>query len=169
MSHAAKKPAEVKEESPIFRMEVIEAFCNGLKETLNTMATVEVVFGKSSIATEWITEDIISGCIDFETAQFRGSIFLHLSNEALIKLYNQMMSENNTELSSEIIESIGEISNIAYGVAKGKLDPLQMQFSMSLPKLVKTKTLNRVPTPHLKLPFHIYDQQCHLEISLGKR
>lgn len=165
---AKKKPVETREESPIFRMEVIEAFCTGLKETLTTMAAVEVSFGRSTIASDWISDDIISACIEFETSQFRGSIFLHLPNQAIIKLYNQMMGENHVEITTEIIESIGEISNIAYGVAKGKLDPLQMHFSMSLPKLVKTKYLNRLPSPHLNLPFQIYDYQCNLEISLGK-
>ncbi len=170
MSITPKKTESAKEENPLFKENVINALCVGLQETLAMMAQVNISFDKPSIEVLWKTVGDVSGVIDFETKDFRGSIYISFSKPVLIKLYNQMVGESQTQLTPEVIDCIGEISNMAYGVAKGKLDPLQLKFTMSLPKSVKTKELKRLPTvPHLLIPFKVYDDKCSLEITLGTK
>ncbi len=170
MSTAPKKVETPKEENPLFKENMIKAVCEGLKETLSTMAQIEIAFGKPSIEFSWKTTGEVSGVIDFETKDFRGSVYIHFPSEVLIKIYNQLVGENQTELTPEVVDCIGEISNMAYGVAKGKLDPLNLQFTMSLPKPVKTPELKRLPTvPHLLVPFKVFEKNCQLEITLGSK
>lgn len=168
----AKKEGEqsAKSDSPLFKENVINAICAGVQETLSMMAQVQAVFEKPTIETTWKTQGDVTGIIDFETTTFRGCLYIHFNSAVLIKLYNTMVGESQTAVSPEVIDCIGEISNMAYGVAKGKLDPLQLNFSMSLPKAMKTSELSRLPTtPHLLIPFKVYDQKCLLEITLGSK
>lgn len=170
MSEAAKKAATpVTDNNPLFKEHVINAICVGVQDTLSMMAQVKANFEKPTIEMDWKSHGDVTGVIDFETTNFRGSLYIHFPSEVLIKLYNTMVGENLTSVSPEVVDCIGEISNMAYGVAKGKLDPLKLNFSMSLPKSLKTSDLKRVPTPHLLIPFKVYEQKCVLEITLGKK
>lgn len=170
MSTAPKKVEQPKMDSPLFKENVINAICVGVQDTLSMMAQVQTSFEKPSIEFLWKTVGDVTGVIDFETKDFRGSLYIHFPSEALIKIYNTMVGENQTTLTPEVVDCIGEISNMAYGVAKGKLDPLQLNFSMSLPKALKTPDLKRVAAaPHLLIPFKVYDKRCLLEITLGQK
>lgn len=170
MSTAPKKTEQPKADSPLFKENVINAICVGVQDTLSMMAQVQAAFEKPSIELTWKTKGDVTGVIDFETNNFRGSLYIHFPSDVLIKLYNTMVGENQTTLTPEVIDCIGEISNMAYGVAKGKLDPLQLNFSMSLPKALKTTELKRIAAaPHLLIPFKVYDQKCLLEITLGTK
>lgn len=170
MNSTAKKVDSNTGENPIFQDNVMNAFCVGLKDTLQMMAQVDTTFDKPSIQMNWKTQGNISGVVDFETKDFKGSIYIHFPDLVLINLYNKMVGENCTEMSPEVMDCIGEISNMAYGVAKGKLDPLQLKFSMSLPKVFKTPDLKRLPNvPHLLIPFNLFDKPCQLEITIGKK
>jgi CheY-specific phosphatase CheX len=172
MSSTAKKleTPSTSGETSLFKENIINAFCTGLKETLTMMAKVECSFEKPSIEFMWKTEGDISGVVDFDTTEFKGSIYIHFPASVLIQIYNHMVGESYTEANSEVLDCIGEISNMAYGVAKGKLDPLQLKFSMSLPKPYKTPDLRRLPAvPHLLIPFRVFDKRCLLEITLSKK
>lgn len=170
MSTAAKKAEAPKADNPLFKENVINAICVGVQETLSMMAQVQANFEKPTIEMAWKTKGDVTGIIDFETTNFRGSLYIHFPGEVLIKLYNTMVGESLTAVSPEVVDCIGEISNMAYGVAKGKLDPLKLNFSMSLPKAMKTVDLKRIAAaPHLLIPFTVYDQKCLLEITLGSK
>jgi len=168
MSSSAKKTdPQNGVDSPLFKENVINAICVGLQDTLSTMAQVSSTFDKPTIEFAWKTVGDVSGVIDFETKDFRGSMYIHFPSAALIKIYNTMVGENQTTLTPEVVDCIGEISNMAYGVAKGKLDPLKLEFTMSLPKAVKTPELKRLAAvPHLLIPFKVFDTKCMLEITL---
>lgn len=170
MSDAAKKAETPKaDNNPLFKENVINAICVGVQDTLSMMAQVQAKFDKPSIEMTWKNHGDVTGVINFETTDFRGSLYIHFPSEVLIKLYNTMVGETLTTVSPEVVDCIGEISNMAYGVAKGKLDPLKLNFSMSLPKSMKTSELKRMPAPHLLIPFNVYDKKCVLEITLGKK
>lgn len=170
MGDAVKKAAApLTDNNPLFKEHVINAICVGVQDTLMMMAQVKVSFEKPTIELIWKTKGDVTGVIDFETTNFRGSLYIHFPSDVLIKLYNTMVGENLTAVTPEVVDCIGEISNMAYGVAKGKLDPLKLNFSMSLPKSMKTNELKRMPSPHLLIPFMVYEQRCVLEITLGKK
>ena len=155
--------------NPIFDKRVIEAFSNGLRETLQMMAQVDVNFETARIENQWQKVGDVSGLIEFKSPPFAGSIYIHLPKEILFHVYEQMVGEKYTELSKDVLDSIGEISNMAYGVAKGKLNPLGFEFNMSIPKVCLTADLNRVPgIPHLLIPFSIQSRKCQLEILIHK-
>lgn len=167
---SSKKSVIEKNNNPLFKEFVSSAFRTGLKDTISLMSNAEVSFEKTEIRMDWKTEGQISGVINFETTEFRGSLYIHFSGSALIKICNQMTGEKYTEVCPEVIDCIGEISNMAYGVAKGKLDYLKLNFTLSLPHATETKELVRLPhTPHLAIPFNIYDQRCLLEVSLFRK
>lgn len=153
----------------LFQQNVVNSVCEGLQETLKMMNDIEVTFEKSSFETSWKTQGEASGIIDFEAEKFKGSLYIHFPFDVLVKLYNQMIGENHTEFSDEIMNCIGEISNMAYGVAKTKLDRFQFKLSMSIPKVSKTKDLKRIPSPHFLIPFKIHDQLCHLELTISPK
>ncbi len=170
MGDAVKKAATpTSDNNPLFKEHVINAICVGVQDTLGMMAQVKAAFEKPTIEMTWKTKGDVTGVIDFETSAFRGSLYIHFPSDVLIKLYNTMVGENLTAVSPEVVDCIGEISNMAYGVAKGKLDPLKLNFSMSIPKSMKTTELKRMPAPHLLIPFRVYEQRCVLEITLGKK
>jgi CheY-specific phosphatase CheX len=170
MTQSAKKTSPQGGGQSLFSQNVINAFCVGINDTLKTMAQVEVAFGKPSVEMQWQAFGDITGVVDFETADYKGSIYIHFQDKTLMKIYSLLLGEECESMGPEVLDCIGEISNMAYGVAKGKLDPLQMKFSMSIPKPTKTKDLIRLgQTPHLSIPFKILNEDCLLEVTLNKK
>lgn len=171
MSNSIKK-ADVNakpNQSPEFNEKIINAFCEGLQKTIESMANVKIAFGKPSLELNWKTTGDITGIVDFDTSNFKGSIYIHFHKISLINFYNTILGENQTDINEDVIDCIGEISNMAYGVAKGILDPLKLNFSMSLPKKLRTIELSRLNTPHILIPFVLFEKDCQLEISLFKK
>lgn len=170
MSQAAKKTEPQAGGQSIFSQNLINAFCVGINDTLKTMAQIDVSFGKPSVETTWQSFGDITGVVDFDTQDYKGSIYIHFQDKTLMKIYSMMLGEECGSMGPEVLDCIGEISNMAYGVAKGKLDPLKMKFSMSIPKPTKTKDLTRIAqAPHLRIPFKIVDEDCLLEVTLTKK
>jgi len=71
------------------------------------------------------------------TGRYSGVIQLNLSTELTLKLAGWLMHESYQELSSEVLESIGELLNLIAGGLKNRLStPESDLFELSIPLLI---------------------------------
>src|SRR4051812_23046865 len=103
---------KITHEHPFLNREVILSFSNGVTETLNSMAGVASTFEKGYVEKNWKAQGEISVFLDLQSPPFTGQIRFHFSKEALVQLYKKMVDENATPNSSEVVDCLGEISNM---------------------------------------------------------
>src|SRR4051812_14694130 len=118
MSTAPKISAQ----HPFMNREVILNFSNGVIETLQTMAGGTSSFEKAFVEKNWKAQGDVSVYLDLKSAFYSGQIRFHFSKKVLTGLFEKMMGEKVESDSIEIVDCLGEISNMCYGYAKAKLN-----------------------------------------------
>lgn len=164
MSAANKSPGH----HPFMDKEVLLNLTNGVAETLKTMADMSTHFEKPFISTSWAPPNEISVFLNVESDPFRGMIYFHFLKSVAELAIEKLTGSKPTPDSPEILDGVGEISNIFYGLAKTKLNQLGFQLKLSQPHPYWTKELPpRIGnTVSLVIPFKIENQACYIEIAL---
>lgn len=164
MSTAAKIPAE----HPFLDRDVILNFSNGVAETLQIMAGVGSVFEKGFVEKNWKAQNDISVFLDLKSEPYTGQIRFHFNKFVLAKLFEKMLGQTINPDSREVLDCLGEISNMCYGYAKAKLNEKGFQLKMTIPHPSPTENLPEVFSrhPHIIIPFKVFDQQCHIQIII---
>lgn len=159
---------KISQEHPFLNREVIMNFSNGVAETLQIMAGVGSTFDKGYVEKNWKAQNEISVFLDLKSEPYTGQIRFHFSRSVLAKLFEKMLGQTVDPNSQEVLDCLGEISNMCYGYAKAKLNEKGFQLKMTIPHPVPTEDLPEVVTqhPHIIIPFKVFDQACHIQIII---
>lgn len=159
---------KISQEHPFLNREVILNFSNGVVETLQTMAGVSSSFEKAFVEKNWKAKNDVSVYLDLKSEPYTGQIRFHFSKYALATLFEKMAGQKIEPDSPEIVDCLGEISNMCYGYAKAKLNEKGFTLKMTTPHPGKTSELPDVisPHPHIVIPFKVCDQLCHIQIVI---
>lgn len=140
----------------------------GVDETLQTMAHVSTVFEKSFNSQNWIPPVDYSVYLDIASPPSVGQIRFHFSLRALKELYKNMMQEEADPDIKMVVDCLGELSNVSYGLAKGKLNREGYLLGMALPHPGKTADLPAVKSDcsQVVIPFKIFNETCYIQIVI---
>lgn len=165
MSAAIKVP----QLHPFLNSSVILDISNGIFETTEAMARVVCICEKSFVENKWKSPTAYSVRLDIESPPHRGQILFHFAEKSLSEIYKVIVQvEGETPTKSDLLDCLGEVSNQAYGVAKGKLNEDGYSFKMTLPQPILTSELV-VPDskfPSIVVPFKLYDELCYIQLVL---
>lgn len=112
-------------------------------DCINT--TVEMMTGETPHAHGYYfkrggaTGGVASGVIGFAGEKVVGNLTVSFPQETVLHLYELMTGEKPTEINHEVMDSIGEISNIALGSAKSKFATVGLHFDISIPSVIVGK------------------------------
>ena len=155
-------------EHPFMNRDVIANLSNGISTTLKLMANVEARFEKPFSDLKWTSPKEISVIMSLDTAFYAGQIVFHFDKMVAKKIIENMIGSNVDQDSAEILDGVGEISNIFYGAAKTKLKLLGFDLNMSIPKPYLTKNLPALINKSvcLVIPFKVESKDCFVEVIL---
>lgn len=163
---AAKK---IDASHPFMDRNVIMNLANGVTNTLKTMADVVAQFEKPFVSEGWKPTTELSVSLDLSLAPFKGQIRFHFDKQVAKTIIEKMTSsEILDENSNELLDGVGEISNMFYGTAKTKLNEIGFKLSMSTPHPCWTKDLPVVASSKATMivPFKIIAKHCYVEIVI---
>lgn len=155
---------------PLFEKKTIEAFVKGVQDTLKTMASTEVVFGKPYIESSFQMKGDIAAIVGLVAPPLKGSFIISFNKPGMLQIYNNMLGENHTEISDEIKDAVGEIANMVYGSSKTLLNQNGNNFQMALPTVVLGEFFPAKDHQGVTLviPFSFQpDQQFHVQITVN--
>lgn len=116
----------------------INPFLEGTISVLTTMAFVEPKPGKPRLKKGNRAIGDITGIIGL-TGAARGSLALSFSEQSILKIVNNMLGENFTEINDEIRDAVGEITNMISGDARKRLEAAGLTISAAIPTVVSGK------------------------------
>lgn len=165
MSTAAK----LSPQHPFLDRDVILSLANGVTETLQTMAQTVANFEKPFVAKEWQTPCQIAVFLELSSDPYHGQVRFHFDSNVAQGIIEKMLGQKTEKMKvADLLDGVGEISNIFFGLTKTKLNSIGFKLNMSqphpcessdLPPLVGEKTL-------LIIPFRVDNTLCYVELVL---
>lgn len=118
------------------RVEYINPFIRSLVDTFDTMLQCKVDRGSITLKDDPGTLHEVSGIIGL-SGKAVGTVVVSLSREVALGAAGAMLMDEKNELDADVIDAIGEITNMVAGGAKTELE--EYSLSMSLPNVITGK------------------------------
>ena len=145
----------------------INPIINAMVSVLTMMAQVEPVVGKPKDKIDNLAPGAVTGIIDLEGEQARGSVAVSFSKEVALDLTNRMLRLELTEIDDQVKDMVGEMANMVAGGAKREMEEDGFDFKLTLPTVLSgdSHEINhRVSGPKVILPFKIESGKFYIEI-----
>ncbi|RYZ87573.1 MAG: chemotaxis protein CheX, partial [Proteobacteria bacterium] len=89
----------------------------------------------------------------------KGTLLISFSKGSIFHIMQNMLGEKHEELTDEVSDAVGELTNMIYGTAKTALNQMGYNFEMAIPSVIRgsfvvTKA-NKGAT--LVIPFELKD------------
>ncbi len=110
----------------------VNAYVVAVQNVFKTMVGIEVAMGKPSLKTERLTTADITGIMGF-AGDKKGTFCLSLPKDSALFIYRAMTGDTVADITSEVIDAIGELTNIISGQTRVEIDKLGYHLSAALP------------------------------------
>ena len=133
----------------------INPFLNGTLEVLKKMAFMDAVPGKPYLKKEEAASGDVSGIIGI-TGDAIGSLALSFSEKCICKIVSNMLGEEHHEVTKEILDAVGELTNMVSGASRTQLEKMGMSVHAAIPTVVHGQghTITHIlKSPSLVIPF----------------
>jgi chemotaxis protein CheX len=119
------------------KVEYINPFLVSTISTFKTMLGCVLTRGTPYIKTGSQPEHEVSGLIGL-SGKAQGTVVLGLGREAAIRAAEAMLQERPPDINGDVVDAVGELTNIIAGGAKAQLEHLDL--SVSLPSVITGKS-----------------------------
>ena len=117
---------------------LVNPFINATVNVLATMASVEAKSGKPYLKKDSLARGDVSGVIGL-TGETNGTISVTFDAGSILGIVSNMFGENIEELNSEVVDAVGELTNMISGQARRKLEEMGRKFEAAIPSVVTGK------------------------------
>jgi chemotaxis protein CheX len=115
------------------RVEYINPFLSAAVSVFRTMLGCELTRGELYLKGHHQPDHEISGIIGM-SGKAVGTVVLSLSRDVALSAAEAMLQERHNDIDAEVVDVVGELTNMIAGSAKAKLE--QFSMSISLPNVV---------------------------------
>lgn len=151
---------------PLFEKIVVEKICEGIRGTLDQLGTFKTEFHPHLFVSEWVVPTPISVVLNIKQNDQPLQVRFHFDPQPIIDILEGMLGDKVHPESQDILDGVGEISNMIYGLIKTKASSSGFQFGMGRPEACFTKNLPQIVNPNgqsLLIPFTVNGASCHFE------
>lgn len=116
------------------RADYINPFITSLINTFETMLSCTLTRGQLYLKAPDTKLHDVSGIIGL-SGQAQGTVVLSLDREVAMRATSTLLMCETTELNSDVVDAVGELTNMVAGSAKAQLT--EYKLSISLPGVIK--------------------------------
>lgn len=124
-------------ESSEIRGEIIRPFLETTLNVLTTMANMDVKPQKPFLKTGPEPTGDVSGIIGMASEKISGSMALVFPEAVIIQIASSMLGEEFKTVSNDVMDCVGELTNMISGGARAGLAKLNMKFEMAIPTMIQ--------------------------------
>ena len=153
-------------------VELITPFVSSTVNVLRTMAATELKVGKIASKSSKLTEGVVTGIIGMASAEISGNMVLSFDKASILGIVKRMLMEEFTEITNDVVDAVGEITNMVCGGAKGELNKKGYVFDMATPVMIvgeKVEITQLTEGPTMIIPFITQDGKFVVEANLTKK
>ncbi|PKI17250.1 chemotaxis protein CheX [Colwellia sp. 12G3] len=120
-------------------VEFINPFLSSMLNVMSTMAQMELIPEKPRLKKNEVALGDVSGLIGMVSDQAKGSLSITFEGGLALATMKKMVGEAPDVVNEEIIDLVGEITNMVTGGAKRMLSEKGIEFDMATPIVVSGK------------------------------
>lgn len=153
-------------------VQLINPFVEATIDVLSTMAQTSPKPGKPAIKKDTRTWGVVTGLIGMAGKEVSGNLVLSFDEPCILDIVSKMLMEPFTQMSHEIVDAVGEITNMISGGTKKRLGEKGFSFDMATPVMLMGSNIEMTQltrTPVLTIPFATEKGQFVLEANLAPR
>ncbi|WP_354622571.1 chemotaxis protein CheX [Psychromonas sp. MME2] len=151
--------------------EFVNPFLSSFINVLQTMAQIDIKPGKPSLKKDAIAHGDVSGLIGMVGPTAKGSFSISLDKKLALNVFRLMVGETLDDISDDITDMLGEITNMVAGGAKRQLGEKGFEFNMATPIVVSgpNHTIkHQVDGSKVLMPFHSEHGNAFIEICFNQ-
>ena len=152
-------------------VEFINPFINATLSTIKTMTQTNPKVGKPYLKTNNLTFGIATGVIGMGGPVVAGNLAISFDEKCILELVSNMFMEEFSEITDEVMDAVGELTNVIAGGAKRELGEKGYSFDMATPIMIKGEKLEVQQfgrAPIIVIPFSTDTGQFVCEANLAK-
>lgn len=138
------------------RAEYINPFIDAAMNVIKTMANIDVVAGKPGLKTDNRSFGDVTGVIGLAGFGISGNLVVSFEASCILKVVNAMLGCEMTELSDDVVDAVGEITNMICGNTKRDLNKLGISIQMATPMILRGQSIEisqLSQAPVITIPF----------------
>ena len=148
-------------------LEYINPFVLSAHNVFETMLQCELTRGQLSLSDRFQSQHEVSGIIGLSGERGSGTVVLSLARQVAVRSTRVLLGIEKDTVDEDVIDAIGELTNMVAGAAKSELEELHM--SLSLPMVIMGKNImvgfDKEIRP-LVIPFDCQWGELSLEIGM---
>ncbi|MCC6932048.1 MAG: chemotaxis protein CheX [Deltaproteobacteria bacterium] len=151
---------------------LINPFINAALNVIQTMAFTQVTPGKPCLKSNKVTFGDVTGIIGLASETITGSMVLSFEEKAILTIVGRMLYSEYKEINQEVVDAVGELTNMISGGAKGELSEKGYIFSMATPTMVLGKDVSitqLTQEPIISIPFSMEEGAFVIEANIMKK
>ncbi|CED56718.1 chemotaxis protein CheX [Aliivibrio wodanis] len=118
------------------KAEFINPFLSALINVLSTMSSIQLTPQKPMLKKGGFAKGDVSGLIGMTTPDLKGSLSVTFEKKLALMTMKKMVGEVHHEIDVDVIDMVGEITNMVAGGAKRTLSEQGFEFDMATPMVV---------------------------------
>jgi chemotaxis protein CheX len=133
----------------------INPFLEGTLDVIKTMASITAEAGKPYLKKSNVAAGDVSGIIGI-TGDATGSLAISFTEACICEIVNSMLGESHTSINTEIIDAVGELTNMISGSARNLMEKQGIKAFAAIPTVVygKNHTITAIyNVPSIIIPF----------------
>lgn len=160
------------EKYPAMNVELVNPFLASLVDVLDSMAKMPLRPGKPALKKDNRAYGYISGLIDMNTAQAQGYFALSVEAALSLEIMARMVGERPAGINDEVIDMVGELTNMVTGGAKRILGEKGYEFDMAQPVMLTGfghVIKHPAAAPRIVMPFATEWGKAFIEICIEEK
>jgi chemotaxis protein CheX len=150
------------------RTEIIRPFLESTLNVLKTMAFIDAKPGKPFLKKDQEPKGDVTGIIGMASATVSGSMALVFSEATILQIVSSMLSEKFTEVNQDVLDCVGELTNMISGGARAGLAKLNLRFEMAIPSMIQGRhhiVEHRTKGAIICIPFDLESGRFYIECT----
>jgi chemotaxis protein CheX len=148
------------------KVEIINSFLEATVSVIKTMAFVDLTPGKPFVKKGSISSGDISGIVGM-TGEGEGSLSLSFSRECILHIVGSMFGEPMMDISEEVKDAVGELTNMISGDARRRLEVVGILYQGAIPSVITGpghEIRHVTKEPIISIPFDSTNGGFNLEL-----
>ena len=148
-------------------VEFINPFLNALINVVDIMGHTGLMPEKPRIKTNDVSMGAVSGLIGLVGPQTKGSLSITFETSLALRIMQRMLGDKLKEIHKDVIDMVGEITNMVSGGAKDELSKMGYEFDMATPIVVSgiNHSIDHKHEGHvIIIPFNSDSGKVYIEI-----
>lgn len=154
------------------KAEFINPFVESTLNVLNTMAQTHAEAGSPNLKQDKATWGVVSGVIGMAGHNVCGNMIISFDEPCILSIVSKMLMEEFKEITPDVVDAVGEITNMITGGTKKLLNDQGFSFEMAIPITIRGKgiELSQLSSaPVISIPFKTDAGTFVVEANLSPR